>query len=358
MSENERTFLPGISQKRVKTDRLEIAYLEAGSGATPVVLVHGNVSCSWFFEELMLKLAESGQYRIYAPDMRGYGATETADVDATRGVQDFAEDLASFVTTLGLPKFHLLGWSLGGNVVMEYALSNSAKLQSLVLEAAGSPFGFGGTHGEEGTPNYADFAGSGASTANPDFVQRLAAGDSSAEAPTSPRNVMNQFYFKPPFKAAAEREDVYVAAMLATKTGGTNYPGDPQTSENWPNVAPGTSGVNNALSPKYLNQAAFAKINPQPPVLWLRGADDQIVSDTSLFDLGFLGQLGAVPGWPGTEVYPVQPMVTQLRFVLDKYKANGGRFSQVVFEECGHSPHIEKAERFASELLDFFASNS
>ena len=35
----------------------------------------------------------------------------------------------------------------------------------------------------------------------------------------------------------------------------------------------------------------------------------------SFFDFGFLGQIGAVPGWPGAEAYPVQPMVSQLRAV-------------------------------------------
>jgi pimeloyl-ACP methyl ester carboxylesterase len=107
-------------------------------------------------------------------------------------------------------------------------------------------------------------------------------------------------------------------------------------------VGPGTKGVNNALSPVYLNQGAFAAISYHPPVLWIRGADDQIVADTSLFDLGFLGQLGAVPGWPGADVYPPQPMVSQVRLVLDRYRSNGGQYSEVVLPDCGHSPHIEK----------------
>ncbi|TMF48335.1 MAG: alpha/beta hydrolase, partial [Chloroflexi bacterium] len=82
----------------------------------------------------------------------------------------------------------------------------------------------------------------------------------------------------------------------------------------------------------------------QPFVLWMRGADDQIVSDTSFFDFGFLGQLGAVPGWPGAEVYPPQPMVTQVRTVLDDYQAHGGQYREVIIPDCGHSPHIEKPD--------------
>ena len=79
------------------------------------------------------------------------------------------------------------------------------------------------------------------------------------------------------------------------------------------------------MAPNYCNLSAFAAITPRPPVLWVRGADDQIVSDTSLFDFGFLGQLGAVPGWPGAEVFPPQPMVGQMRAVLDRIPGGGGR---------------------------------
>src|SRR5216683_6278823 len=41
-------------------------------------------------------------------------------------------------------------------------------------------------------------------------------------------------------------------------------------------------------------------------------------SDQSMFDFGTLGQLGAVPGWPGESVFPPQPQVTQTRQVFDR----------------------------------------
>ena len=345
-------LLAGISQLKVKTNRLEVAYLEAGTGDIPIVLVHGNCASSLFFQDFMLALAATNRYIIYAPDMRGYGDSETLAVDATRGVRDFSDDLDAFVQALGLQRFHLLGWSLGGNVVMQYAIDHPGKLRSLTLESPGSPFGFGGCKGVEGSLIWPDGAGSGGGTANPDFVQRLAHGDRGDEQ-TSPRTVMNTFYFKPPFRAAPDREEIYVTSMLSMKVAEENYPGDITPSQNWPNVAPGTKGVNNALSPVYLNQGEFATIDQKPPVLWIRGANDQIVADQSLFDLGFLGQLGAVPNWPGVEVYPAQPMVSQVRLVLDNYQSNGGQYSEVILADCGHSPHIEKQAEFLEFFTDF-----
>jgi pimeloyl-ACP methyl ester carboxylesterase len=87
-------------------------------------------------------------------------------------------------------------------------------------------------------------------------------------------------------------------------------------------------------------------IGRKPDVLWVRGADDAIVSDTSLLDFGYLGRLGAVPGWPGDDVYPPQRMVSQLRSFLDEYAANGGAYHEEVIPDCGHTPHVERPEEF------------
>src|SRR5436190_6766912 len=143
-------LLPGINQQKVKTNRLDMAYLLSGAGNIPIVLVHGNCSSSLFFQDFMLALAGTGRYQVYAPDMRGYGDSETLPVDATRGMRDFSDDLHAFARTFGLNSFHLLGWSLGGNIVMQYAMDYPGTLRTLTLESPGSPFGFGGTKGAEG----------------------------------------------------------------------------------------------------------------------------------------------------------------------------------------------------------------
>jgi pimeloyl-ACP methyl ester carboxylesterase len=87
----------------------------------------------------------------------------------------------------------------------------------------------------------------------------------------------------------------------------------------------------------------------------VRGADDRTVSDTSAADFGYLGKIGMVPDWPGEVVYPSQPMVSQVRAVLDEYAADGGSYREEVFADCGHTPHIEKAKAFRRVLTDFLA---
>lgn len=343
-----------ITSSIIRTSRVATNVLMSGSrDATTVLFIHGNCSSARFFEHLMASLPAS--IRAIAPDLRGYGRTERAPVDATRGVRDFSDDLAALLRTpeLGIKgPVHVVGWSIGGGVAMQLAIDHGDLVKDIILEAPMSPFGFGGTRAD-GSPCVADFAGSGGGTANPDFVKRLGAKDKGSEAQTSPRSVMNAFYFKPPFRVEEKIEDMYVDEMLEMVVDDDHYPGDMKATSNWPGVAPGTRGVNNSISPAYCNLSGFANIDAKHNVLWIRGDSDQIVSDTSLFDFAFLGKLGAVPGWPGDEAYPVQPMVSQVRNVLDAYKARGGRYHELVLKDVGHSPHIEAPQMFLDELVKF-----
>ena len=146
---------PGVESQQIETSRLRTHVLTAGSpGAPPLVLVHGNVSAARFFAETMASLARD--FRCVAPDLRGFGRSERAPVDARRGVRDFSDDLHALLTEAGLlPRdqpVHLLGWSLGGGVALQHAIDHPGTVGSIVLESPMSPFGFGGTRDASGTP--------------------------------------------------------------------------------------------------------------------------------------------------------------------------------------------------------------
>ena len=345
--------LPGITSQMIPTARLQTHVLFSGDASgEPVVFVHGNASSAIFWEESMLALPD--RYYAIAPDLRGYGDTEDLLVDATRGARDWSEDLKALSDALGNRPAHLIGWSLGAGPVLQFARDYPDLVSSIILVAPVSPYGFGGTKGEEGVPCYDDFAGSGGGSVNPEFVRRMQMGDRTAEDPNCPRNVINAFYYKPPFQAV--REEAFLDSLLLEKTGPDKYPGDFTPSANWPNVAPGVWGPINATSPKYFNLSGIVDMPRKPAILWLRGDSDQIVADGSMFDFGTLGKFGWVPGWPGEEVFPPQPMVSQTRAVLERYQANGGTFREVVIADAGHSPHIEKPAEFMGALKEFLAS--
>ena len=351
----------GVSSREVSTPRLTTHLLESGpEDGVPVLFVHGNVASSRFFEETLAALPR--YYRGMAPDLRGFGRSEPKPVDAVRGLRDLSDDLYDLINTLGYSKdrrVNLVGWSLGGGAIMQYTIDYPEEVASLTLSSPIPPYGMGSTKDITGTPCWPDYAGSGGGLVNLDFVRFLEQGLSddpqNPDNPSSPRNVMNATYFKPPFRVAREREEILISEILKTKVGNYNYPGDSAPSPNWPKVAPGQWGVVNAFSPKYCDLSAFAEIDPRPDVLWVRGADDRTVSDASAADFGYLGKIGMVQDWPGEEVYPPQPMVSQIRALLEEYAATGGSFREEVFTDCGHTPHIEKPDAFERLLIEFLS---
>lgn len=347
------TLLPGVSEHTVETARLRTHYLAAGpDDGVPVVLVHGNLATARFYEHLFPGAPD--RYRFVAPDMRGFGDSAAEPIDATRGLRDWADDTRALVEHLGIEEpVHLVGWSTGGAAIAHYAMDHGAA--SLTFIDPVSPFGFGGVH-RDGTPCFPDHAGTGGGSANPEFVERLRSGDRSDESPFSPRNVMNAFYWRADHREPREREDVLVDEMLKTRIGDDGYPGDSEASEHWPGFAPGTRGILNALSPRYGDWTAIVDVDPKPPVLWTRGTADLVVADASFFELGALGQMGQVPGWPGEDVYPPQPMVAQTGDVLQAYADAGGRVETEVFEGSGHGPHVDAAEAWSRRFFGFLDS--
>lgn len=337
--------LQGITNRLVDTARLKMnVYFSGSETGIPVIFLHGNFSAALYWEETMLALPTG--YRGIAPDLRGYGWTEDKPINSTRGLRDLSDDVAALLEALKVEKAHFVGWSMGAGILYRFATDYPGRAFSLTLVCPVSPYGFGGTKGADGKPCYADFAGSGGGVVNPVFIKFIQEGDRGEADPNSPHNVINSFYYKPPFRAA--REEEFLTAALAQKTGSDAYPGDFVPSTNWPNVAPGTKGIVNCWSPKYLANDVdeLLSVTPKPPILWVRGDSDSIVSDNSMFDLGTLGKLGFVPGWPGEEVYPPQPMVTQTHSVFEKYTAAGGSFEAHIIKDAAHAPHIEKPQEF------------
>lgn len=347
--------LPGIHAEMLATARLSTRLLSCGDPAgTPVLFLHGNASSATYWEEIMLALPSG--FRAFAPDQRAYGdADPTQKIDATRGMADLSDDAAALLDHLGIEKAHIVGHSLGGSVVWQMLMDHPARFLSATVVCPGSPYGYCGTKDINGTPCYDDFAGSGGGIVNAAFAQRMKDGDRTSDTPQSaPRVVMNTFYWKPPFVPA--REEDLLTSLLSAHVGAEDYPGDHVPSPNWPFVAPGVLGPSNGLSPKYnQNVARLYAITPKPPILWVRGSHDQIISDTSMFDVGTLGALGAIPGYPGADIYPSQPMVSQTRAVMDSYTAAGGRYQEVVIDETGHTPHIEKPDEFNRHFHAFIA---
>ena len=338
--------IPGITAKTVTTDRLATRVLFAGpDDGVPVLFIHGNFSSATWWEETMVALPPA--FRAIAPDQRGFGGADPAKkVDATRGMMDFVDDAITLMDHLGHDRFHLVGNSLGGLVAWWMMAEAPQRLLSVTLAGPGAPYGFGGTQDEVGTPTTDDFAGSGGGLIRPALLQAILEGDRTTDEFTSPRAVLRLLVWGHPHIPA--REEELLDAMFRVHIGDQDLPGDKESSPNWPYVRPGKWGATNAMSPKYVGDLVdrILAAEPKTDVLWIYGAQDLAVSNSAASDPGTWGPTGQVAGFPGTEAYPPQPMMKQIRRFLEDYTRRGGCYEEFAVAESGHVPFITHPDEF------------
>lgn len=106
-----------------------IAYRETGTGDRILLLVHGNMSSSKHWDLLMENLPD--EYKIYAPDLRGFG--NSSYHRPIRTLRDFSDDIRLFADDLGLREVTLAGWSMGGAVSMQFAADYADDVRGLIL---------------------------------------------------------------------------------------------------------------------------------------------------------------------------------------------------------------------------------
>ncbi len=112
-----------------QVEGLKIYYKETGNGPETLLLVHGNVSSTEYWDKFLNILPP--QYRAVALDLRGCGLTEHPPNGYN--IHQFVEDVNQFASQLKLTRFHLLGHSMGGMTSMLFTLKYPEKVQTLAL---------------------------------------------------------------------------------------------------------------------------------------------------------------------------------------------------------------------------------
>jgi pimeloyl-ACP methyl ester carboxylesterase len=107
-----------------------IHYVEEGSGS-PVLLVHGVGANLRSWDDIAPVLAR--RHRVLRLDLRGHGQSGRI-VQCT--LDDFVADIVAVLDVAGIPRVHLIGFSLGGMITQAAALRYPARLRSAVIISA------------------------------------------------------------------------------------------------------------------------------------------------------------------------------------------------------------------------------
>lgn len=113
----------------LKVNGAQIAYQVEGSGE-PVVLVHAGVADMSMWDDQVAGLRD--RYRVIRYDCRGFGRTVTEKVPFSN-----RDDIAALLDHLGESSAHVAGLSRGGQIALDFAIEQPARVRSLVFAAGG-----------------------------------------------------------------------------------------------------------------------------------------------------------------------------------------------------------------------------
>jgi pimeloyl-ACP methyl ester carboxylesterase len=123
-------------QDTLKVGNLEWFYRETSPENTdklPIVLLHGLVSQSYSWRQLMKELVTQN-YRTIAPDWIGSGFSAKPDKrDFAYTPDAFIAELSQLIEALELNKFHLVVQGFLGSVGLQYALRHPEKIERLII---------------------------------------------------------------------------------------------------------------------------------------------------------------------------------------------------------------------------------
>jgi len=114
-----------------EVEEARFAWWADGDGPV-LVLVHAGVADARMWEPLLPTLTAG--HRVVRYDMRGFGRTRSAP-----GRFAPARDLAGLLDVLDIASAHVVGTSFGGQVALELAATQPARVASLVLLAPALP---------------------------------------------------------------------------------------------------------------------------------------------------------------------------------------------------------------------------
>lgn len=149
-----RASAPG--QFMALTDGQTHYLLEGPADGVPVVLIHGVTVPSFIWDETARELAANG-FRVLRPDLYGRGFSDRPRLKYTRELfSKQVEELADNV--FNGQNYGVVGLSLGGAIAADLAVSQPAKVKSLVLMA---PFTVGFNVTPMQVPLLADYIATG-----------------------------------------------------------------------------------------------------------------------------------------------------------------------------------------------------
>lgn len=117
-----------VRHGRARVNGIRMHYVTAGAGE-PLLLVHGTPKTHYYWHRLVPLLTE--RFTVVAPDLRGFGDTDTPTTGAGYDSDTNVADLAELMTTLGHDTFHVHGEDRGAEFAYVMAARHPDRVRTL-----------------------------------------------------------------------------------------------------------------------------------------------------------------------------------------------------------------------------------
>ena len=118
-----------MSSATIQANGLEVSYTSEGEGP-PLLLLHGATSTGtrdWGAQRPLLR----AEFRLYMPDARGHQRTGY-DVREGWRRETLVDDALALADALDLPRFHVMGLSMGAGTALRLASRHPERVLSLI----------------------------------------------------------------------------------------------------------------------------------------------------------------------------------------------------------------------------------
>jgi pimeloyl-ACP methyl ester carboxylesterase len=130
--------IPGVTHHLAQVNGTELHYVSAGTGGSPILLLHGFPETWWAFHTMIPRLAPT--HRVFAVDLPGHG-----DSGTTEGPSDSAataETIHALIAELDVGPVHVTAQDISGATAFRLASTHPEDIRSFTAIETALP-GFG-----------------------------------------------------------------------------------------------------------------------------------------------------------------------------------------------------------------------
>jgi epoxide hydrolase 4 len=121
-----------IAYQTIRANGIDFNVATAGTGPRLALCLHGFPESSYSWRYQMPLLAQLG-YRVWAPDLRGYGGSSRPTGVAAYALENLEDDVAALIEASGAREVVLVGHDWGAVIAWYYAMFGRLRVSKLII---------------------------------------------------------------------------------------------------------------------------------------------------------------------------------------------------------------------------------